>query len=80
MPTKINCYDSKIWRPSNFDSRQRILFHFVLALSIDKQLFYEYEFKFKNLKFCKITNKINKQHISELRYKENITRNNHRRL
>ena len=33
------------------------LFHFVLAVSIDKQLFYEHEFKFTNLKFCKFCNK-----------------------
>ena len=48
-----------IWKPSNFGSQQKRLFHFVLAVSIDKQLFYEHEFKFTNLKFCKITNKIN---------------------
>ena len=57
----MNCYDNEIWRPSNFESQQGRLFHFVLlALSIDKQLFYEHEFKSTNLKFCKITNKINK--------------------
>ena len=59
MPTKMNCYDSKTWRPSDFDSQQRRLFHFVLAVSIDKQFIYEHEFKFRNLKLCKITNKIN---------------------
>ena len=59
MPTKMNCYDSKIWRPYKFDSQQRGLLHFVLAVSIDKQLLYEHEFKLTNLKFCKITNKIN---------------------
>ena len=32
---------------------------FCISLSLDKQLFYEHEFKFTNLKFCKITNKIN---------------------
>ena len=56
----MNCYDGQIWRSSNFDSQQRRLFHLVLAVSIDKELFYEYKFKFTNLKFCKITNKINK--------------------
>ena len=55
----MNCYDSKIWRPYKFDSQQRGLLHFVLAVSIDKQLLYEHEFKLTNLKFCKITNKIN---------------------
>ena len=59
MPTKMNCYDSKIRRPYKFDSQQRGLLHFVLAVSIDKQLLYEHEFKLTNLKFCKITNKIN---------------------
>ena len=56
----MNCYDGQIRRSSNLDSQQRRLFHLVLAVSIDKQLFYEYKFKFTNLKFCKITNKINK--------------------
>ena len=55
----MNCYDSEICRPSNFDSQQRYGNKYYLAVSIDKQLFYEHEFKFTNLKFCKITNKIN---------------------
>ena len=56
----MNCYDCEFWRPSSFDSQQRYGHkYFALAVSIDKQLFYEYEFKFKNIKFCKIINKIN---------------------
>ena len=51
----MNCYDSEIWGPSNFVSQQRRLLHFVLAVSIDKQLFYKHEFKFTNLQFCKTT-------------------------
>ena len=53
----MNCYDIKIWRLSDFDSQQRYgnKYYFVLAVSIDKQLFYEHEFKFANQKFCNIT-------------------------
>ena len=43
----MNCYDSEIWGPSNFVSQQRRLLHFVLAVSIDKQLFYKHEFWYK---------------------------------
>ena len=46
----MNCYDSEIWRLSNFDIQQIALFHLALAVSLDKQLFYEHEFKFSNLK------------------------------
>ena len=68
---KINCYENKYknllwWRDlktfqfwQSAEVWQEILFHFVLAVIIDKQLFYEHEFKFTNLKFSKITNKIN---------------------
>ena len=39
----MNCYDSEIRRPFNFDSQQG----------------YDNKFKFTNLKYSKITNKIN---------------------
>ena len=47
MQTKMNCYDSEIWRLSSFDSQQKYgkKYYFVLVGSIDKQLFYEHEFK-----------------------------------
>ena len=37
----MNCYDSEIWRPSNFDSQQRCnnKCYFVLTVSVDTQLF-----------------------------------------
>ena len=53
MRTKMNCYDSEIWRLSSFDSQQKYgkKYYFVLVGSIDKQLFYEHEFKLMNLTF-----------------------------